>query len=796
MPRPEPAAFERLVTEQHAAVFRSARRLCADDGAAADVTQDVFVRVWQGKVRLDRAESVRATLCWFAAHLARNKNRAARRRAQHEENAMSARTAATHTTDPARVSAANDLNRDLAGMLAELPDTLRLPFLMRHQDELSLAAIGTALRLPTSTVHDRIEAALARLRGLLQQRGHAVGAAALPAMVSRLEAPPLPTGLVARLMAVGTAAPVVAGTSKGLLVALAGAVLVVAAVVASTSLGSQPVDHPPAVTALASGAGGNTIQDPPGNSGPATERRAAGAAAGASASPPPPPAALRTNATFTGTVRDAEAWPVVGAKVQVVAGGGYKSFPLGEAATTDARGVFTVAGRSDWLDARAVRLCVIENGRQLLLTGDITLPRPADAPPLELVLPASVGSATSRYDLTVEVRDEAGAPLAGVEVALYAATEPRPRPEWASAEGQVTSGVDGRARLEGRGLGTKWLFVDGRPLQRQSVFTAVTLAKAGIHDTVATLSPGRELAVAVTTVSGRELEWGEPWLDDERTGLRHQGRRAGDRWRFGGLGDGPYTVSASGDGRCSLASIPGVLATRESITLTLKDRDDERDVGDHLAELHGELIDAATGAVVEFAGFEVDVKPFLADGSSLVFDGVQPPRPVQTMVTDTRFAKFHEVGLAAGKWVLVVAVPGYALAGRVFELREREVRTGLRIELHRPGVVRGRVVDGNGKPCPGVSLFALGNGPLADRHVAAWQQYSARESGPGDAAPSYAPIAGWSRADGTFVVDRIPPGMPLRLVAHHDAHGFVVVPLAPLRAGEEVAGFELRLQPR
>ncbi|MGB3969702.1 MAG: carboxypeptidase-like regulatory domain-containing protein, partial [Planctomycetota bacterium] len=531
-------------------------------------------------------------------------------------------------------------------------------------------------------------------------------------------------------------------------------------------------------------------QDPPG--GAANERQPAVTPAPAVTLTQDQPAPPAIAATFTGTVRDAEAWPVPGATVQIVAGGGYKPFALGET-TTDARGAFTVTASANGLRPRAVRLIISESGRELLATGDLPLPRPADAPPLELVLPASAGTATARFDLTVDVRDEAGLVLADVPVFLYGAVEPRPRPEWAKNEGHGKTGIAGQAVIAGRGLGAKWLFVDGRPLQRVSSFTKITVAKAGPVPVQVTLGRGAELAVVVKTVSGRALEWGQPWLIDERTGLRLDGKADGEAFRFRGLGDGPHTVMSAGDGQCSLAARPGVVAGGAPVTLTLKDRSDERDVGDHLAELHGELVDAVSGDVVEFGPFAVDVMPVFGDGSSLVFDGIEPPAPAQRAAENKQHRRFHETGLAAGRHAIVVQVPGYGVAGQVFELAAGQMLTGLRIPLVKQAVVRGRVVDAQGRPVKGATVFAVGTGPLADRHLAGWQGHRDQTEDPGARSVSFTPLVGYTSADGAFVVDQIPPGVDLRLAARQDDKGFVVVPLPALRAGEVLANFDLKL---
>ena len=136
-------SFEQLVSEHHAAVFRCVRRLCGDDTAAADVSQEVFLRVLQGKANLAAARDPRAVLCWLGARLRANAVRADRRRRHHEENAMHH----DHLTSadplaPVELAERAETARFVAAAVDELPDELRLPLLLRCQDELTLAQIA------------------------------------------------------------------------------------------------------------------------------------------------------------------------------------------------------------------------------------------------------------------------------------------------------------------------------------------------------------------------------------------------------------------------------------------------------------------------------------------------------------------------------------------------------------------------------------------------------------------------------------------------------------------------------
>jgi RNA polymerase sigma-70 factor (ECF subfamily) len=788
MTRPDRTTFEQMVHTCHAAVFRAARRIVCDDAAAADVTQEVFLRVWTGKVRIEATDNPKAVLVWFAVRQAANRNRAGRRRDQHEENAM--RTNPAATIDPVVATERRDLHAQVARLVDELPDELRLPLLLRHQDDLPLAAIGGALALPTSTVHDRIQRGLERLRLRLAHGGQPLAVAALPGLLAEVDIAPAPTGLERRLLDLPNLLPAMATLPKVALAVLAVGVLAAGFAVANGLVGGEPAPAvaAPVVTARVE------QQDPappPARQPAATpaERRVPG---GAVPMPTPKGAAAEPwQETFTGSVRDAAGFPVVAAQVQVVAGGGYKPFELGASTTTDARGVFTVAARSDWLHPERVRIHVREHGRLLLDSGDLVGKRDASAPPLEFVLPASIAPANEAFDLTVAVRTTDGMPLPGAKAMLYAGGTGTPSLHWRTpSEAAGEAGPDGRARVQGRGLGRRWLFVDGRPVGCVSVLQPIELKAAGVQTAEVVLARGRELTVVVAGVDGYEPTNGEPWLEHDATGLWLQPERRADVWHFRGLADGTYTV------RCADAAVRGVSADAGRVTITVKDAADPSDVGDHMAELHGELVDATTGDVVPFGPFDIEVHPVLAEGSTWAADGIEPPSPAQRAEMGGKRASFRYTGLEAGRWAVVVRMEGRATTCQVFELGARDIRHGLRIALQAPATLRGRVVDAHGRAVAGAAVVAVGVGSLPDRQIEAWRAYRRRTQAPGAAAPSFTPLAGRTQEPGTFALRDVPPDTQLRLVAMHDELGFVVLPVPPLRAGETVGDLELRLAPR
>jgi hypothetical protein len=281
-------------------------------------------------------------------------------------------------------------------------------------------------------------------------------------------------------------------------------------------------------------------------------------------------------------------------------------------------------------------------------------------------------------------------------------------------------------------------------------------------------------------------------MEDEATGQTHRGEPAADgAFVIAGLGDGCYTLHAGGQA-VSPYERRGVKASDRPIEVRLKRRADPRDVGDHMAELHGELVDAVSGQVVPFTGFQVDIRPLRAGDSTFGGDRLVPRGPAQQLESGEEQNSFVEVGLAAGKWGIVAMVPGYAVAIAEFDLRAFEMKIGVRVPLHRGVDVRGRVVDAVGNPVGRAHVFVIGVGGLADECLARWRtlREEDRDRGPD---PSHAMISAWSAADGGFHLGNVPANVSLRVVARLAGQGIAVAPLGVPAVGNAIDDVQLRL---
>jgi len=411
-------------------------------------------------------------------------------------------------------------------------------------------------------------------------------------------------------------------------------------------------------------------------------------------------------------------------------------------------------------------------------------------------LPANIGDATSTFQLEVVVHDATGSAVAGVPVQLFDWQLPAPPPGWGQRQASAATGVGGVAALAGRGLGPRWLFVDGRPLGLQSSYAQVDVRAAGSQRHEVVLAPGGTTRVRLVQLDDTVPDHARAVLTHDRSGLEHHASMAVDgTFAFAGLGAGAHTLRIHA-GELSPARLQGVQAGDPERLVRCKPLSDPRDVGDHAGEVHGEVVDAATGEVVAFGAFAVRVERLRGGMSSWPGDRLQPQRSAQQMEIGGRRSAFHEGGLEPGDHALVVDVPGYALAIEPFSLGANELRRGVRVQLVRPPRVSGTVVGADGAPLANARVFVVGEGPLAEAVLASWAEHRADPLDVGAAEPSVTPGAAWTDEAGAFVLGRLPPGLPLRLVVHHADQAQIVQSLPALQGGERLELPTLRTRPR
>ncbi len=159
--RGDPRAFEQIYRENVGRVYAICLRMTADAGRAEELTQDVFVRVWEKIGTFGAKSAFGSWLYRLTANLVVDSMRSAKRRSAHESS----------TDDPAaweRPEPAKDpgTGLDLDAAIASLPPGARTVFVLhdvegfRHEEiaEIAGMAEGTS------------KAQLHRARRLLRER--------------------------------------------------------------------------------------------------------------------------------------------------------------------------------------------------------------------------------------------------------------------------------------------------------------------------------------------------------------------------------------------------------------------------------------------------------------------------------------------------------------------------------------------------------------------------------------------------------------------------------------------------
>ena len=155
-------AFAELFDALHEPLLRYAWRLVADDAAARDVVQQAFIRLWQGRDRIDDHRSIKALLYTSVRNLALNHIRDEQRRRALLSEAFPADE--EHVSEDADGLDAETLNRHIASWITEMPARRREAFVLSRFDRLNHDEIARVMDLAPNTVNTHIMLALRHLR--------------------------------------------------------------------------------------------------------------------------------------------------------------------------------------------------------------------------------------------------------------------------------------------------------------------------------------------------------------------------------------------------------------------------------------------------------------------------------------------------------------------------------------------------------------------------------------------------------------------------------------------------------
>lgn len=165
----EAAGFDALIERWHAPLWKYVRRLVDDDEAAADTSQDVWLRVLRALPRLRDPSRLRAWLFGIARRTVMDRLR--RRYAEPEEMSLDSGDAdGTSTDDDLPEITDEDLGR-MHDALARMPLIERDVLVLFYLQELTVSQLAEVLDVPVGTVKSRLFRARQMLRRELTHSG-------------------------------------------------------------------------------------------------------------------------------------------------------------------------------------------------------------------------------------------------------------------------------------------------------------------------------------------------------------------------------------------------------------------------------------------------------------------------------------------------------------------------------------------------------------------------------------------------------------------------------------------------
>jgi len=165
-------AFQQLFETHQRGVYNIIHQMVRSDADAADLTQDVFVRVWKSLPRLEVPEAFTSWLYRIATNLSRNWIRDNTRVRQESldqpvgngEDEGSAREVADVSGDPAAVTQTRSMQEVVQRAIQGLSEDHRTVVTLHHLEGMAVEEIAAIMKCSVGTVKSRLSRARDALR--------------------------------------------------------------------------------------------------------------------------------------------------------------------------------------------------------------------------------------------------------------------------------------------------------------------------------------------------------------------------------------------------------------------------------------------------------------------------------------------------------------------------------------------------------------------------------------------------------------------------------------------------------
>jgi len=171
-------AFEMLYRSHQAGIYTFIRSQIRNADAAADLTQETFVRAWESLPRLRKAGAFRGWLHQIAGNLVRDEVKSGRARLEVVESVLSGADNGTGYDLPEQASPdgtpesrllEREQSEEIQAALQELSAEQRAAVVMHHMEGMGVNEIAAALGVRPGTIMSRLSRAREALRSRLSR---------------------------------------------------------------------------------------------------------------------------------------------------------------------------------------------------------------------------------------------------------------------------------------------------------------------------------------------------------------------------------------------------------------------------------------------------------------------------------------------------------------------------------------------------------------------------------------------------------------------------------------------------
>ena len=162
-------AVERLVQTYQQDVYRMALSILDDPDDADDATQEVFVSALRGLASFQENASLKTWLFSITINVCRSRLKRLKSRGRLQQILESLFHMRSDQTHPEEETMKNESDVSMWKAIHSLDDKHCIPIVLRYYHDLPVADIAEILKIPSGTVHSRLNHARERLRVLWEE---------------------------------------------------------------------------------------------------------------------------------------------------------------------------------------------------------------------------------------------------------------------------------------------------------------------------------------------------------------------------------------------------------------------------------------------------------------------------------------------------------------------------------------------------------------------------------------------------------------------------------------------------